>query len=112
MQQFLVDGVGLDGLVLAADDLGDDLPLLSEVTPLDGGSGKRTRSDLGPSTARTRSASRRAIRRSMLCAIAAFVAFAPNRSTTRCIRAISRSFCAAVRARRRSSSALAATYCE
>ena len=42
-----------------------------------------------PSETTTLDSSRRAMRFSMLCAIAAFVAFAPKRSTTVCNRAIS-----------------------
>ena len=59
------------------------------VTPLGGGSGKRTRSVRSPGPTCDRCASSRAICFSLLCAIAALVALAPNRSTMVCSRAIS-----------------------
>ena len=60
------------------------------VSPHVGGSGKRTVMRLGRlRTAAPAASSSRAIRFSTLCAIAAFVAFAPKRSTTVCRRSIS-----------------------
>ncbi len=53
----------------------------------------------------------RAMRFSMLCAIAAFVALAPNRSTMFCRRATSLACSVALRARRSSSSLRALRYC-
>jgi len=61
--------------------------VVSTVAPACGGSGNRTVRVRSPSETTTLDSSRRAMRFSMLCAIAAFVAFAPKRSTTVCSRA-------------------------
>ena len=82
------------------------------VRPGVGGCGKRTRSDLSPRGVSTFSASRRAMRFSMLWASDALDALAPKRSTKRCMRAISFAWRTAMRVWRSSSAARAATYCE
>ena len=79
---------------------------LAQVLGLDDGAparrriGESHRDDLVAFATWTFSDSRRAMRFSMLWALAAFVAFAPKRSTNFCIRAISFSCCAACLARR------------
>ena len=63
--------------------------VLMTVTPHEGGSGNFTCNTRPPVGATTFSPCKRSMRFSILCAIAAFVALAPNRSTTVCKRLIS-----------------------
>ena len=89
-----------------------DSPFASiTVIPQCGGSGKRTFNTRSPSETSTLVCSIRAMRFSMLCAIAALVAFAPNLSTTPCKRSISFCCVAAFFASRASSAARDDLYC-